>query len=1038
MSLTEISIKRPLLISTIFIALILFGIISYMGLNYNLLPSFSAGILNVQTAYPGASPNEIESSITKPIEDAISTVEGINIITSTSAQNISSVKIELKSGVNDIAAQQDVERKINQIKANLPEDANEPVVNRFSTDQFAILNLTMTAKMSDKELFELIDKEIKPQISNVQGVGEISIIGGQEREVEVKLDNEKLQAYKLSPKQVFQIISSSNKTYPAGEVSNQDANVSLKLEASLSNIAALNQLVIKDNGSGSKVLLADIATIDDAQQKVKTLNRNNRNSGIGMQIFKTNDANAVKVSDGVKEKLKGLKTAYASKEFNYDIASDQSIYTLASADAVIHDLFLAILIVGVVMLLFLHSLRSSFFVLIAIPSAMIPTFIVMAAMGFSLNLMTLLGLSLVVGILVDDSIVVLENIFRHLEMGKHKAEAALDGRSEIGFTAVAITLVDVVVFLPMAFTGGLIGNILKEFSVVVVVSTLMSLLVAFTLTPMLASRFGKLEHLSKATAWGRFILSFESQLEQLKDAYGRMLHWVLFHKRYLLILVIALLVGSVMLIPSGFIGASFAGSSDRGELSIKLEMDETTPIYQTNLAIQQAEEMVLKHPEVINAYTLVGTQSSNVGVGSSSAYKGEIAVTMVSKNERDISSDQFATRLRDEIERIPGLQATIIPTGITGSTNSPIQIVIKGPKSEEVFQAALKVKGIVENTAGTDYVRFSTKGVKRQIEIEPDRDLLARMGLTMPDVNQSIQIAFSGNNKTEFTDANANEKYGINVVLDNFDKQSIEDVKKLALSNNKGELVQLYQVASIKEVVGQSVLQRTNRQSSITITSSAVGRPSGNIVADIQKKLAETTLPTGIEVQYQGDAQNQSDAFSSLGLALILAIVLVYMIMVSLYESLIYPFIVIFSVPVALIGALLAIALTMNQLTIFTIIGMIMLLGLVTKNGILIVDFANQLKAEGKELVEALIEAGKERLRPIIMTTFAMILGMLPLALSSSEGSEFKNGMAWAIIGGLTSSFLLTLFLVPTVYYIVDKVQARFSKPQKKMEPSVT
>jgi HAE1 family hydrophobic/amphiphilic exporter-1 len=308
----------------------------------------------------------------------------------------------------------------------------------------------------------------------------------------------------------------------------------------------------------------------------------------------------------------------------------------------------------------------------------------------------------------------------------------------------------------------------------------------------------------------------------------------------------------------------------------------------------------------------------------------------------------------------------------------------------------------------------------------------------MPDVNQSIQIAFSGNNKTEFTDANANEKYGINVVLDNFDKQSIEDVKKLALSNNKGELVQLYQVASIKEVVGQSVLQRTNRQSSITITSSAVGRPSGTIVADIQKKLAETSLPTGIEVQYQGDAQNQSDAFSSLGLALILAIVLVYMIMVSLYESLIYPFIVIFSVPVALIGALLAIALTMNQLTIFTIIGMIMLLGLVTKNGILIVDFANQLKAEGKELVEALIEAGKERLRPIIMTTFAMILGMLPLALSSSEGSEFKNGMAWAIIGGLTSSFLLTLFLVPTVYYIVDKVQTRFSKPQKKMEPSVT
>lgn len=1032
MSITEISIKRPLLISTVFIALILFGVISYLDLNYNLLPSFSAGVLNVQTTYPGASPDEIESSITKPIEDVISTVEGVNIITSTSMQNVSSIKIELKSGVSDVAAQQDVERKVSQIKAFLPDDANEPVVNRYSTDQFAILNLTVTAKISDKELFDLINKDIKPQISNVKGVGQINIIGGQEREIEIKLLNDKLQAYKLSPKQVFQVITSSNKSYPAGNITNQDVNLSLKIEASLSNLSTLSQLVIKDTGFGSKVLLSDVAVISDAQQKITTLNRNNGKSGIGIQIFKTNDANAVEVSKEVKDKLKTIKTTYANKKFDYQIASDQSIYTLASADAVIHDLFLAILIVGFVMLLFLHSLRSSLFVLIAIPSAMIPTFIVMSVMGFSLNLMTLLGLSLVVGILVDDSIVVLENIFRHLEMGKNKIQAALDGRAEIGFTAVAITLVDVVVFLPMAFTGGLIGNILKEFSIVVVVSTLMSLMVAFTLTPMLASRFAKLEHLTKTTLWGRFIIAFESFLDKIKDSYGEMLHWVLFHKRYLLLLVIALLVGSIALIPKGFIGASFAGTSDRGEMSIKLEMEATSPIYQTNLALKQAEEMVLKHPEVVNAYSLIGTQSSGVGLGAANGNQGEIAVTLVNKKDRNITTDQFGTMIRDEIEKIPGLQATVIPTNITGSTNSPIQIVVKGSKSEEVYQSAVKIKDIVIQTAGTDYVRFSTKGVKKQIQIQPDRDMLARMGLTMPDVNQSIQLAFSGNNKTDFTEGG--ETYGIQVSLDNSNKQSIDDVKNLALSNNKGELVRLYQVAYVKEVVGQTILQRTNRQNSITITSSAVGRPSGNIVADIQKRLAKIQLPAGIEVQYQGDAQNQSDAFDSLGFALLLAILLVYMVMVSLYESMIYPFVVIFSVPVALIGALLVIALTMNQLTIFTIIGMIMLLGLVTKNGILIVDFANHLKAEGKDVIEALIEAGIERLRPIIMTTFAMILGMLPLALSTSEGSEFKNGMAWAIIGGLTSSFLLTLFLVPTVYLIVDKIQARFSKNSKNTE----
>ncbi|ADB39718.1 efflux RND transporter permease subunit [Spirosoma linguale] len=1023
MSITELSIKRPLLITVIFTVLILFGAISYTGLNYDLLPKFDAGVITVNTRYVGGSPDNIQSLITKPIEDAISTVEGIDIVTSTSMENVSIIKIQLKSGVSDLSAQQDVERRIAQIKSTLPADADDPVVNRFSTDQFPILNLSVSAKLSSQQLYQLIDQSILPELSNVSGVGQISLIGGEPREIEVNLDNAKLAAYSLSAKQIYQLISSSNVSYPAGDVVSNENRTSIQLNTDISQIQALHDLVLKQIPGGSRVLLSDVATITDSQARTSTLNRINGREGIGIQISKTNDANSVAVSEAVKEKLVEIKKEYATQGFDYQIASDQSIYTLSSADAVVEDLLMAILIVGGVMLLFLHSLRSSFFVLVAIPSAMIPTFIVMSVLGFSLNLMTLLGLSLVVGILVDDSIVVLENIFRHLEMGKSKVQAALDGRTEIGFTAVAITMVDLVVFMPMALTGGLIGNILREFALVVVFSTLMSLLVSFTLTPLLASRFGSLPTMNANTWWGQINLGFERLIDSLKEAYGTALGWSLRHQWLVFIPILAMLIGSVALVPKGFIGASFTGTSDRGQLSVQLELSPDMPLYQTNLLTKQAEQLVLKHPEVMTVYSLVGTQTGSIGGGSSNANLAELDVTLVDKTARLMTTDQFGVLVRDEIEKIPGLKVTVIPTGITGSTTSPIQLVVKGSLPDSVSKAAVLIKQVMQQTPGTDYVAFTTKGSKKTIRITPDREKIATLGLTVPDVSASIQLAFSGNNKTNFSQNG--DDYPINVVLQPTDKQTLPDVRNTVLQNNNRQIIRLYQVASVDEVLVQSVLERTNRLNSITITSSAVGRPSGTIVKDIQTKLAQQHLPVGVSVSYLGDAKNQNEAFSSLGFALLIAIALVYFVMVGLYESVIYPFVVLFSIPVALIGALLAIALTMNQLTIFTLIGMIMLLGLVAKNGILIVDFVNHLRSEGHPIREALVEAGKERLRPIMMTTFAMILGMLPLAYSTSPGSEFKNGMAWVLIGGLTSSFLFTLFLVPNVYLVVDWLQEK-------------
>ena len=1033
MSITELSIKRPLLITVIFVTLILFGFISYKTLNYNLLPKFETNVIMVQTTYRGAASDEVESSVTKPLEEAVSSIEGVDMISSSSQEGLSLITVTLKSGFNVINAQQDAERKVNQIKSRLPDDIDDPVVSRLSLDDLPILKVSATSRIPQTELYDFIDLQVKPLLTNVAGVAQVNIIGGNEREIEVYLDNDKLQTYNISSSAVNQVIAGSGVSYPAGNIKTDQSRFSLRLDAKLKKVEDIRNLVIRENANGSRILLKDVASVTDSQTEASTLNRINGKPAIGIQIMKQTDANAVEVSKGAKDALAKIKASYPSKDFNYEIASDQSVYTLASADAVMHDLYLAIFIVGAVMVLFLHSVRSSLFVLVAIPSAMIPTFILMWVFGFSLNLMTLMALSLVVGILVDDSIVVLENIYRHLEMGKDKREASLEGRNEIGFTAMAITLVDVVVFLPLALAGGLIGNILKEFSLVIVFSTLMSLFVSFTLTPLLASRWGKLEILNKKTLWGKLNLGFESIIDKIREMYITALNWSLGHKRYVFIGIILLFVATFSLLSKGFVGASFIGNADRGELSIQLDMAPETPLVQTNQAVAKVEKMLLERPEVTNVFSNVGTQASVVG-NSSNSNLAEITVTLVDKHDRKMSTDEFGQVMRDTISLIPGLSVNIQPISATGNAQAPITIAVKGTVMEDVVKAAAIVKQIVVKVPGTDYVNYSTKNPKTEVAINIDRDKMSKLGLSIPEVGSAVQIAFQGNNNTKYKDKG--EEYGINIIFDKSDKRDIDNVKNLTIRNSRGAIVKLSDFAGITEIVGQSILERTDRLSSIKINSAAVGRPSGTIVEDIKKDLAKTKLPEGVIIDYLGDAKNQGDAFGSLGLAMGIGILLVYLIMIALYESVVYPFVVLFSIPVAMIGAVLALALTMNSLTIFAILGLIMLLGLVCKNAILIVDFTNHLKSEGMSAKEALIEAGKERLRPILMTTLAMIFGMLPIALASGAGAETKNGMAWVIIGGLTSSMILTLILVPSVYLVIEgwrvKVNNLFGGDEKK------
>lgn len=1024
------------MIVVIFTSLILFGLMSYNLLNFNLLPKIEVNTVSVVTQYPGASASEVENSVTKKLEDAFASIEGLENITSTSQEGVSQIAVALKASVDLNQAERNIQREADKILNELPDDIEKPLVSKVNLDETPVIKAGVTSTLSSRDLYDLIDNEILPILQNVPGVGKVNIIGGDERQIQINIDPQKLRSYNLNIDQVTQAINKANRSFPAGKVETRDNAVSIRFDATISSVEQIRNLIITNNRF-STVYLYNVAEVVDATSEVTAINHVDGYPSIGIQVIKQSDANGVDVSEQVKETFAVLEGEFEQNDLSFVISSDQSIYTLASAHAVMEDLVLAVFIVGIVMLAFLHSFKSSLFVMVALPCSIIPTFIAMYFFDFSLNLMSLMALSLVVGILVDDSIVVLENIYRHMEMGKNKRDAALEGRSEIGFTALAITLVDVVVFLPLAISGGIIGSILREFSLVVVFSTLMSLFVSFTVTPMLASRFGKLEHLTTKTLWGRIHSSIEEFLEKLKVNYGKLLAYSLEKKRWLLSGIAILIIGSFALVGTGFIGFAFIPESDQGELMVNLELEPTASIYQTNLLSQEAEKILLNQPEVKRVFTSVGFVNGSVSGSGSNSNLAEITLSLVDQSERTQSSQEFGLKVQKVLtQSLPGVKVTASATSISGSGGQvPIQIAVKGLDIEKVRLTADKLKNIVATVPGTQFVELSVKDQKQEIEVSLDRDKMALLGLDASIVGTVLQNSFSGNNQNKFKEKG--NEYDIKISLAQNRRSSIKDVQELSFTNSEGQTFQLSQFATVKSVLGESMLQRNGRISAITVESNVVGRPTGSVTAEIKEKIEQEQLPSGVSIEYLGDAKNQGEAFGSLGIALISAILLVYLIMVALYESVVSPFIVLFSVPVAIIGALLALALAMETLNIFSIIGMIMLLGLVTKNAILIVDFANNLRAEGASTRDALIEAGEERQRPILMTTLAMVFGMLPIALASGAGAEIKNGMAWVIMGGLTSSMVLTLFIVPAMYQIIENIRSHFSK-NDQLQPTTT
>ena len=1031
MSISSISVKRPTLVVVIFSILVLLGLVGYNTLTYELLPKLSTPVISITTIYPGAGPNEVETSVTKKIEEAVSDIENLDNTQSISQEGVSVVTVNLKYGTDVDIALRDAQRKVNTIKSELPASAKDPSLGKFSLDELPIMRIGASSDMDEREFTDLLDKTIKPELGRIDGVAKVDITGGEKREIKINVKNEKLKFYNISILQVSNAIANANLNFPTGSIKNTQQDVSIRLSGKLASLNELSNLAVSTASDGSQVLLKDVADIYDSKEEATTLTRVNGIPSIGISIVKTKEGNTVGISKEVKERLAQIEKQYSAANVHFNISNDSADFTKEAANSVIHDLILAVILVAIIMLFFLHNIRNALIVMIAVPVSIISTFAVMAAFGFSLNLMSLLGLSLVVGILVDDSIVVLENIHLRMEKGSSAWDAAVGTWKEIGISVTSITLVIVAVFLPIVFVKGIISDLLFQFSIVVVAATLISWLVSFTLTPWLASRFTKLSHLNPDKLRDKPLIWFENTIKSFQDFFKGILEWALHHKRITFTAIMALVIASFTLVGSGMIGFEFASNGDNGEFQIQAEMPKETPLIQTNFLTQKIEKELLSDPAVTNVFTTVGA-SSGKSSAATSAYFSQINVKLVPREKRALSSSDYAAQIKVKIqETIPGAKITATPVSmISGSASAPIQFQVQGANLDTVLAVGERVKAIMASVPGTSEIKASMEGGSPEVSIKVDRDKMAELNLSLDVVGATMQNAFAGNDNSKFLVGD--EEYPIRVQLDQFDRSNMHDVSNLSFQNSKGDLIKLSQFASVEPSTGPTTLERKDKVPTVTITSQVVGRPVGTVGNEIQAKFKKMDLPAGVNIAAAGDVKNQKEGFTSLLVALMGSIILVYLIMVALYDNYVYPFVVMFSVPVAMIGAFLALALTMTNLSIFGMLGLIMLVGLVIKNAILIVDFANQLKSEGKSSFDALVEGTMERFRPILMTTIAMVIAMIPIAVATGAGSEWKNGLAWVLIGGLTSSMILTLLIVPVTYLAVDRIKERSAKKKLK------
>ena len=1016
MKLADVSIDRPVFATMMIVAIIVLGLFSYMKLNIDQFPDVDFPYVTATTVLPGAGPEQIETDVTKKIEDAVNTIAGVDHIQSVSQEGVSIVIIQFKLEVKAQQAAQDVREKIAAVRGDMPTDIEDPVIQRIDPASTPIFTLTVSGERSPKEITTYTKNVIKKRLENVSGVGRVDLVGGAEREIQIVVDATRLQAYNLSIQDVIQTVGAANVEIPAGNIEQGSRQILLRTMGKYKSVEDFSKVVIATPGN-KVVHLSEVATVEDGIKEQESLARVNNKPAVGLSILRQSGSNTVRVADAIQKQIAKIRSELPS-DLHLTIARDNSTFIRESVNDVIFDILYGGLLAVIVVYLFLANMRSTLISAIALPTSIIASFIIMFALNFTLNTMTLLALSLAVGLLIDDAIVVIENIYRHMQDGETAMEAAKAATSEIGLAVMATTFTIVAVFIPVAFMPGIVGRFFYEFGITVSVSVLVSLFVAFTLTPMLSSRWLKEEDeelKNEGNLLRRGLYWFNHAFGVMSAKYRNAIRWSLGHRKIVILGSLAIFVSSFFLMR--FLGTSFFPSMDQSEFNVVVTAAPGSSLTETSRLCGAVEEVLRRRPEVTAMLT-------SIGAGSDPVTKGTVLVKLVKKAERKKGIEQIMDEARQEISRIPGANFGFQVTGGMGANQKAAILSVRGEDLTTLQKIAHEVEFMFRTTPGAADVENSLETSKPEVRLTIDREKASDLGINVGLIAQSARAMVDGYVATKYQEGE--EQYDVRVRLNKTDRSSLENVRAMSIKSTKDAangqkfLIPLGSVAEIQQASGPSKINRYDRQREIRIDANLSGRLLGEVLGDVQARTKGMTLPSGYSVSVVGMGEMQAESFGNILMSLGLAIVFVYIVLASQFESYKYPFAIMLALPMSLIGAVFALIVFKTAISVMSLIGIIMLMGLVTKNGILLVDYANVLRDRGHERSEALIMAGATRLRPILMTTFAMIFGMMPVAFAFGEGSELRSPMGQAVVGGLITSTLLTLFVVPVVYSILD------------------
>jgi HAE1 family hydrophobic/amphiphilic exporter-1 len=1017
MRLPEIAIKRPVFITMIGLALIVFGMVSFPRLALDLFPKVDFPVVNITTKLVGSSPEIMEVDVTDTIEEAVNTINGVKSITSRSLEEYSIVTVEFYLERNVEQAAQDVRDKVAAVRNRLPKDTEPPVIEKISPEDQPIVWIAVWGDRSIKDLTHYADKVLKRDIEKIPGVGSVTMSGGRTRQVRIWIDRKKMDAESLTAEDIKSALGREHREVPGGRVENIRTEYIVKTKGEYETPAAFNDLVIAYR-HGRLIKLRNIGYAEDGLEDERSITRFDGKTAVGLSVKRQSGENTVAVAERVKAAVSAIKPP---EGMHLDITFDQSKFIRRSIEDVQISLWLGAGLAVLIIFVFLRSVRSTLISAVALPTSVIATFAFIQAFGFTLNIMTMLGLSLSIGILIDDSIVVLENIYRRMEEGEQPLQASREGASEIGLAVMATTLSIVAVFVPVAFMKGIVGKFFFEFGITVTVAVLISLFVSLTLTPMLTSRF-----LSYQKKHGYVYLFLEKGFDRIFNQYNPLLALALKNRwKVIAIAVASVIVGLVFF---AILGKEFMPAEDQGRYMVRLETPIDYSLPRADSAMRKLDEELRRRPEVQSTFYVTGSDLTP------DINKSRIYVNLKERKERKIIQIDSMKQVRDYLGTAPDIKSSVEMIAMVGGgmRSVPIQLMIQGRDIDDLNMRTLAIRNEFAKLPGIVDADTSIEIGKPEVRIRINRDKAANLGVSASSIGDTVNTMIGGEIVGKYKDEKEGERYDITARLTESERDRPGDIDTLWVRSSTGELVRLRDVTDIRTGTGPTVIMHYNRQRAATLFAGTdKTKPMGQAMTELNAIVAKN-ITSNISTRYVGMADAMLDSFKNIAFALAIAVIMVYMILASQFESFVHPFTIMFSLPVSLIGAMGLLLLTGERIQIFTLIGVIMLMGLVTKNAILLVDYTITLRHRGMSRDEALMKAGPVRLRPIVMTTAAMVFGMLPTALKLGEGAESRAPMAIAVIGGLITSTLLTLVVIPVVYTLVDDLENFLKKKRKK------